>query len=382
MESAIDEAEVQINIDEVDVEASTIITQRNRSNSAIDSCSYRKYLLVEASCRSRSRSLSSTDYYASPEQNEPEINMDLYTSAKSFQSNEKISDAVDASPDSVPYKPAKQYIPTAVMPVHKNANCYNMNHKNRGKCIIFNHEEFDFLELAKREGSTYDTLRLQKAFGNLDFDIEIHDNLTHNQITDVIEKVSQLDHTDNDCLCVIVLTHGLQNDMISAKDVIYKSDRLWKPFTADKCVTLAGKPKLFFIQACRGDEADGGILLESRKMEKEQTETDSVSSYSIPTHADFLIAHSSVQGFFTWRDPSEGTWYIQCLCDVLDEHGTEMDLMSMLTITARKVATEYASVHVDDDLHNKKQVPSVTTMLTRFVYFPQKSVTDSEKDNK
>jgi hypothetical protein len=86
------------------------------------------------------------------------------------------------------FRSVKQCLPTAAMPVHKNANCYNMNHKNRGKCIIFNHEEFDFLELAKREGTTYDTLRLQKTFGNLDFDIEIHDNLTHSQIMDVIEE--------------------------------------------------------------------------------------------------------------------------------------------------------------------------------------------------
>jgi len=60
--------------------------------------------------------------------------------------------------------------------------------------------------------------------------------------------VSQLDHTNNDCLCIVTLTHGVQNDFISARDVIYKIDQLWKPFTADKCLTLAGKPKLFFIQ--------------------------------------------------------------------------------------------------------------------------------------
>lgn len=60
--------------------------------------------------------------------------------------------------------------------------------------------------------------------------------------------VRQYDHTDNDCLCIIVLTHGLQNDLIWAKDVAYKSEKIWKPFTADKCTTLAGKPKLFFFQ--------------------------------------------------------------------------------------------------------------------------------------
>ncbi|KMQ83469.1 caspase-1-like isoform x2 protein, partial [Lasius niger] len=134
----------------------------------------------------------------------------------------------------------------AVMPVPIDADRYNMNHKHRGKCIIFNHEEID--GFPKREGSTTDVKRLQKSFGRLGFDIEIHNDLSHLEIIDKIKKVSQYDYTDNDCLCIIMLTHGLQNDMIWAKDAAYRSDKIWKPFTADKCPTLAGKPKLFFFQ--------------------------------------------------------------------------------------------------------------------------------------
>lgn len=61
-------------------------------------------------------------------------------------------------------------------------------------------------------------------------------------------SVSEEDHGDSDCICIFVLTHGLSNDMIFAKDVAYKADKIWKPFTADRCKSLAGKPKLFFLQ--------------------------------------------------------------------------------------------------------------------------------------
>lgn len=73
------------------------------------------------------------------------------------------------------------------MPVSKDASCYNMNHKNRGKCIIFNHETFD-LSFDKREGSTLDAERLQKTFGKLGFDVETHNNLTHSEIMDQIDR--------------------------------------------------------------------------------------------------------------------------------------------------------------------------------------------------
>ncbi|XP_077280274.1 caspase-1 isoform X2 [Temnothorax americanus] len=353
------------------------VKSRSRSNSVVDSSScFRKYSTVfEArNIRNRSKSVSTTDYFMSTEQQE--CNTDDLCIAGPSQSNEtKKSDTTDAKANNVPVNKISDSActfkePTAYASVAKDAESYNMNHKNRGMCIIFNHEKFD-LSYDTREGSALDAQRLEKTFGDLGFDVELCHDFTHSEIIDKIEKVSQVDHTNNDCLCVITLTHGVQNDLICAKDVIYKSDRLWKPFAGDKCITLAGKPKLFFIQACRGDESDSGVMLSPRTLVK--TETDSVVSYAIPTHADFLIAHSSVQGFFTWRNPSEGTWYIQCLCDILDEHGTTMDLMNILTLTARKVATEFSSVNTDNlALHNKRQVPSVTTMLIRSVYFPPK----------
>jgi caspase-like apoptosis-related cysteine protease len=44
-----------------------------------------------------------------------------------------------------------------------------------------------------------------------------------------------------------VLSHG-KEDKIYSRDGYYEEETLKAPFTADKCPTLAGKPKLFFIQ--------------------------------------------------------------------------------------------------------------------------------------
>jgi caspase-like apoptosis-related cysteine protease len=49
---------------------------------------------------------------------------------------------------------------------------------------------------------------------------------------------------------VVVMSHGTQNK-IYARDAPYQTEELWKPFIAKKCRTLAGKPKLFFIQVCQ-----------------------------------------------------------------------------------------------------------------------------------
>lgn len=103
--------------------------------------------------------------------------------------------------------------------------------------------------------------------------------------------VAGMDHSQHDCLFIAVLSHG-ELGLLYAHDTSYKPDSIWAYFTSDKCPTLAGKPKLFFIQACQGDKLDAGITL------KERTETDGqpTSTFRIPSQADFLIAYSTVPG--------------------------------------------------------------------------------------
>lgn len=101
--------------------------------------------------------------------------------------------------------------------------------------------------------------------------------------------VAKKDHSESDCFLMAVLSHG-ELGILYARDTPYKPECLWSPFTADKCPTLAGKPKMFFIQACQGDKLDGGVTMC-------RTETDGQNnSYRIPTQADFLIAYSTVPG--------------------------------------------------------------------------------------
>jgi caspase 7 len=56
------------------------------------------------------------------------------------------------------------------------------------------------------------------------------------------------DHSQSDCLAIVVLTHGISSSFIYAKDNPYPVEFLWNSFTPDKCRTLAGKPKMFFVQ--------------------------------------------------------------------------------------------------------------------------------------
>ncbi|RZF45855.1 hypothetical protein LSTR_LSTR010811 [Laodelphax striatellus] len=266
------------------------------------------------------------------------------------------------------YEPSVEVKPTtATMAAEKCARVYNMSHNKRGRALIFNHEEFR--DMPPRDGSGIDVKRLESAFTSLDFQVDVYQDLPVEKLKEVINEVSLGDHKDEDCLVVIVLTHGLGNGLLFAKDYAYPVEHLWAPFAGDKCLTLAGKPKLFFIQACRGEKLDGGLTLV-----KNCTQTDNnLSNYKIPSMADFLLAFSTFEGHYSWRNPEKGTWFIQSLCEVLEEEGTKSSLQDILLEVSRRVATNYESYN---DFfawqHEKKQVPQINSTLLRQVYFTPK----------
>lgn len=280
------------------------------------------------------------------------------------------NDTIDAQPYNVPpTTPGLQ----AKMCVEKDSEEYNMSHPRRGKAVIFNHDVFSIDGINPRSGSDVDVKNLVQTYEGLGFESVVHNNLTYAQIKTEIDNLAAEDFTDADCLCVTVLTHGMGSNYLLASDHPYSIDLLWTPFTADRCLTLAGKPKLFFIQACRGERLDSGVTLVSHR-QRSETDSSASTAYKIPTHADFLMAYSAVEGFFSWRNPEDGTWFIQCLCEELRNNAAKNDLLKILTTVSRKVALDYQSYNdVIPWQHEQKQVPSIVSMLIRDVHLRPKN---------
>ncbi|XP_018567794.1 caspase-1 [Anoplophora glabripennis] len=259
---------------------------------------------------------------------------------------------------------ARSSEPTARMPVPKYATHYKMDHRKRGIAYIFNHEVFLCGGLKSRSGTNEDCKNLKDCLVNLGFDVQVFKDLNYTDIEYHVRNAAQMDHSHHDCILIAVLSHG-EMGIIYAKDTPYKPDYLWTAFTADKCPTLAGKPKMFFLQACQGDKLDGGINLRT-------TETDGEihNTYRIPVQADFLIVYSTVRGYYSWRNTTKGSWFIQSLVDELKRRAHDHDLMTILTFVSQRVAIDFES-NVPDSvtMHRQKQIPCVMSMLTRLIQF-------------
>lgn len=172
---------------------------------------------------------------------------------------------------------------------------------------------------------------------------------------------------------------------LHAYDTTYKIDTMWPYFTEKNCSSLCGKPKIFFIQACRGNKVDSGFSL------KERTQTDDPSTYCVPSHPDFLIAYSNIpgkiwtgwltvslswfipilfSGHYSWRNQIKGSWFIQALCWELNNNGRKTHLLTLLTSVCRYVAIEHESRNPGNTrMDKKKQTPCFISTLTRLCQF-------------
>uniref|UniRef100_A0A182HQI1 Caspase n=1 Tax=Anopheles arabiensis TaxID=7173 RepID=A0A182HQI1_ANOAR len=244
---------------------------------------------------------------------------------------------------------------------------YDTNHRRRGMAIILNHENFELM--SKREGTNRDRDAATAVLTSMQFDVRVYNDLGRDELFCVLLALASEDHSDCDCLLVMLMTHG-DDDVLYAYDGPYSVDKLWESFMGNACTTLLGKPKLFFVQACRGSTFDKGVKLGCRDLDSDHF---SSHKYVIPTTADLLVMYSSYKGHVSWRSPRGGSWFIQALCVELETNWKHMELLQLLTGVSRRVAYDYQSnMPSKGRMDAMKQMPSIVSMLTKLVYFPLK----------
>ncbi|XP_013408945.1 caspase-3-like [Lingula anatina] len=248
---------------------------------------------------------------------------------------------------------------------------YPMTYENRGLAVIFNNCNFaSHTGMAERRGTDQDANGIENRLRALGFDVNRFDNVTCSRMSMTMAEVGRRNHSQNDCVALVILSHG-EEGKVYGTDGIIEVDQLLAPLKGDRCLTLAGKPKLIFIQACRGTKLDGGVEVADAEMWEDEPD-GRTHVHRIPAEADFLIAYSVVPGFFSWRNSMNGSWFMQALIQVLGDCGQQLDILSLMTIVNKKVAYEFESNAASKAMSKKKQVLCITSMLTKLVYFRPK----------
>uniref|UniRef100_A0A3B5M100 Caspase-3 n=1 Tax=Xiphophorus couchianus TaxID=32473 RepID=A0A3B5M100_9TELE len=250
--------------------------------------------------------------------------------------------------------------------------CYRTDYPCMGICLIINNKNFHKKTgMDVRNGTDVDAANVAKTFTKLGYKIRLlndqtMDNMIKQMDTVAICCLMQMfnfeDHSQNASFVCVLLSHGDQ-ELIYGTDRFEKLETLIACIKGRRCMSLVGKPKLFFIQACRGSEFDHGV------------ETDAAvdeTSAKIPVEADFMYAYSTAPGFYSWRSTSNGSWFIQSPCENLAKFSGQLELMQIMTRVNHKVAFHFESSSNLPGFSGKKQIPCIVSMLTKDFYFSTK----------
>lgn len=270
-----------------------------------------------------------------------------------------------------------------------NEDIYAMNHNPHGVCLIINNKEF-LGGLSERTGTDVDAMKLKDLFSSLNFTVKVINNASGKQMRDAIKNVAEMDHSVTDCVVVCLLSHGIYDKIYASDCELIPSSELLEPLVrCEQRPQLAGKPRLFFIQACRvvgpveNKHADAGeaklnafeVTVHSKGDDEFLASTEQEASSSellmqesaAPLPANILMSYSTFPGKESWRHLETGSWFIDALVGVFEKYARKEDVMSMIVRVNDAVSKRVSSVG------KSKQIPAPFFSLTKkLFFFPQR----------
>ncbi|NXH84513.1 CASP8 protein, partial [Edolisoma coerulescens] len=241
----------------------------------------------------------------------------------------------------------------------QHGKIYKMKNNPHGYCLILNNHIFKNPRY-NREGTLQDGEAVKRVFKWLQFETVEYMNLEGKKIKDTVKEYSKRDHRNMDCFVCFILSHGEKDKIKGVDDVCVNIEDLISCFTGTNCPSLAGKPKVFIIQACQGSLGHPSVTIEPDS--SGHLEVDATPSVSIPDKADILIGMATVEDYLSFRSRRTGSVYIQSLCE-------KMKLLCPLGVDFAAILTEVNNEVAGKELEGCKQMPKITsTLLKRLIF--------------
>jgi len=232
---------------------------------------------------------------------------------------------------------------TLAVEMMRGDDIYQMKRGPRGFCLIINNIHFEGRPDLYRRGSADEALAWESLFVSLGFSVSIHHDLSAEKMEDVYETYSQSAELKNhDSFVSVVLTHGHKEVLFGSDMSFVRIERVLEFFNNQNCRHLIHKPKLFFLQACRGDKRDFGVV-------PPESEADVTSLYPmqvsnnlppvIPTWSDIAVCYGTVDGYVALRNTDTGSWFGDALRRVILTHSHNTEFHMLLVKANQKMMT-------------------------------------------
>ncbi|VDI73649.1 caspase 7, partial [Mytilus galloprovincialis] len=310
---------------------------------------------------------------------------------------------------------------------------YSYCHQESSVAIFIINSSFH--NQSKRPFAGEDIKKMRELFELLDFDVVLLENKTSVDLWKSLQDINLKVEENCDCLACVISSHGAEISITSSIDTstqprhhvlftadgIIPTDRILQMFDDDHCPKLQGKPRMFFIQACRcilntendtESEIDEGFAFDLVKEQvgddmipvkvvkkkrsffrRRQKETladtkgrpeeeeinltncksiEPVDFCLIPCYEDYLVMFSSSSEKIAWSDSGKGGWLTFCLYEVfkhLLDTEYSVSLLHILTDVCGKMAKEMETRTPSIPSYDRsKSAATIYHMLTKDIF--------------
>ncbi|KAL5011948.1 hypothetical protein ScPMuIL_010499 [Solemya velum] len=191
-----------------------------------------------------------------------------------------------------------------------------------------------------RDGNADDVRRMRTFFEQtLNFEVDNWRNTSLSRLQNKLEKLMEKFTSTNDYYCFVcaIMSHGDENGILTQDYRHITLAAIMEYFNNAQIPSFGGRPRVYIVQACRGLRYQEGVATDSEPYSEDR----SLASVDIkvPKDSDTLIAHSTIEGHVSFRSSRQGSWFVQTLMDIIENHYRTKHLEDMLIDVRRQMAT-------------------------------------------
>ncbi|XP_062321785.1 caspase-2 isoform X1 [Osmerus eperlanus] len=271
---------------------------------------------------------------------------------------------------------------------------YPMVSSRRGLALVISNTVFEATapDLETRKGGEVDEEVLRKVFTELEYQVTVQRDLTAQDMRMCIEAFRrQQDHGNMDSSVLCLLSHGVEGAVYGTDGELLPLDWVFEAFDNAHCPLLQNKPKMFFIQACRGEEMDCGVEqldgpgrtsspgCEERDAGREgegdgdgrRRQERGRLRVKLPQRSDMICGYASLKGTAAMRNTKRGSWFIQELNTALRLRARDTHLSDIMVQVNGRIK-EREGYAPGTPHHRCKEMSEFTSSLCKDLYlFPK-----------
>ena len=181
---------------------------------------------------------------------------------------------------------------------------------------------------------------LRELFSTLLFDVRVHQNLTAQKMTSQLESYSKMQHTG--VFFLVILSHGALSDnreaVLGTDDVSVPIHQLERLFHASNCRSLHEVPKIFLIDACRGNVREMAYSISGARTLSANNIAQPARAEPVTDSMHFMIIFASTHGNVAYTT-NDGSHLTQTFVTVMNEAGPDTPFKLIIQEVRDRVQT-------------------------------------------